>query len=235
MTLIADLYALQEIDTALDQRLAALEGVRARFGDNEAEDAVRAEIAEASAGMGDLEARQRDLELQVGSLRERAAPVQSKLYGGSITNAKELTDLEKDLEQLARQRQAREDELLIVLEQLEGRRAVIQSATERLRVRQAEWAGQQAELRSEETRLDGEIDALRARRQAHAAGLPPAPLASYDRLRQRRKGQAVVRVERSTCQGCRLTIPAVILQRARSGMNLVPVQCPSCERMLYVL
>jgi predicted nucleic acid-binding Zn-ribbon protein len=45
----------------------------------------------------------------------------------------------------------------------------------------------------------------------------------------------VVKVERGACLGCRLTVPTVILQRARSGMNPTPVQCPSCERMLYVI
>jgi predicted nucleic acid-binding Zn-ribbon protein len=60
-------------------------------------------------------------------------------------------------------------------------------------------------------------------------------VAAYDRLRRRRRGVAVVRVERGTCLGCRLTVPTVVLQRARSGTNPNPVQCPSCERMLYVI
>jgi predicted nucleic acid-binding Zn-ribbon protein len=83
--------------------------------------------------------------------------------------------------------------------------------------------------------LEAEIAELQARRAAQTDRIPAAPVITYDRLRRRRKGVAVVKVERGACLGCRLTVPTVILQRARSGMNPTPVQCPSCERMLYVI
>ena len=235
MTLVADLFALQEIDSQIDQRVAALEELRTRFGESEEAAEVRAEIAEHAAGLPDLEARQRDLDLQVASLREKAAPVERKLYDGSVTSPKELTDLQRDLEQIARQRGGVEEELLSVLEQVEAKRAGVQAATARLEQVESEWAAAQAGFRADEARLEGELAVLRERRAAQAARIPAAPVTSYDRLRQRRKGVAVVKVERGACLGCRLTVPTVILQRARSGMNPSPVQCPSCERMLYVI
>lgn len=235
MTLVADLYALQEIDSALDQRIAALESIRARSSESEEVAAIRGEIAAHAAGIPELEARQLDLDLQVAPLRTKAAEVERKLYDGSITSPKELTDLQKDLDQINRQRQALEDELLQVLEQLEAKRAGVRQAEARLREVQAAWAAEQERLRADEARLEAEIAALQHRRTAQAARIPPAPVTTYDRLRRRRKGVAVVKVERGTCLGCRLTVPTVMLQRARSGMNPNPVQCPSCERMLYVV
>ena len=235
MTLVADLYSLQEIDLAIDQRTAALEDVRARYGDSEDAAVVRAEIAEHAAGLPELEARQLDLELQAATLRDKAGPVERKLYGGSVTNPKELGDLQRDLEQINRQRQTVEEELLTVLEQVEAKRAGVRAGESRLRALESAWAAAQEELRAEEARLEAEIAALQERRAAQAARIPAAPVATYDRLRRRRKGLAVVKVERGACLGCRLTVPTVILQRARSGMNPTPVQCPSCERMLYVI
>src|SRR5947209_4393220 len=118
MTLVADLFALQEIDSAIDQRTGRLESIRAQYGESgEAED-IRAEIAEHAAGLPELESQHRDLELQVATLKEKAVPVETKLYDGSITSPKELSDLQRDLEQLTRQRQAVEEQLLTVLEQL---------------------------------------------------------------------------------------------------------------------
>ena len=235
MTLIADLYALQEIDSQIDQHERALEDIRARYGESEAAAEARAEVAEYTAALPDLEARQRDLELQVASLKDKAAPVERKLYDGSVTNPKELTDLQRDLEQITRQRQELEEELLTVLEQVEAKRAGLQAARERLAQLEAEWTAAQAELHAEEQRLEAELATLRARRDTHVGRLPEPPVTTYDRLRRRRKGLAVVKVERGACLGCRLTVPTVVLQRARSGMNPNPVQCPSCERMLYVI
>jgi predicted nucleic acid-binding Zn-ribbon protein len=235
MTLIADLYALQEIDSQIDQRESALESLRDRPEHDEGSAEARAELAEHSVGLPELESRQRDLELQVATAKEKAAPVEQKLYSGSITNPKELSDLQADLDQLTRQRQGLEEELLTILEQLEAKRAAIAAARERSEQLEADWAAEQQRSQAEEERLGQELAALREGRSAAAARIPSAPAVAYDRLRRRRKGFAVVRVERGACLGCRLTVPSVILQRARSGTNPTPVQCPSCERMLYVL
>jgi len=54
----------------------------------------------------------------------------------------------------------------------------------------------------------------------------------YEALRSSRQGMAVAKVERGICQGCRITLPVSVLQKARSGA--VIVQCSSCERILYV-
>lgn len=235
MTLVADLFGLQEIDSAIDQRLARLEDVRAQYGENEALAELRAEIVGHAAGIPELEARQRELDLQVATLREKAEPVETKLYDGSVTNPKELGDLQRDLEMIGRQREGVEEELLGILEQLESKRGGVRQGEARLSEMEAAWSGNQESLHSEEGRLEADVEALRGRRAAQAERIPSSPVHTYDRLRQRRKGVAVVKVERGACLGCRLTVPVSVLQRARSGMNPNPVQCPSCERMLYVI
>jgi predicted nucleic acid-binding Zn-ribbon protein len=235
MTLIADLYALQEIDSQIDQHEAALETLRTPAEENEDLETARAERAEHQAGLPELEARQRDLELQANGLKEKAGPVEKKLYDGSITNPKELSDLQRDLEQITRQRQSMEEELLTVLEQIEARRAAIAEAGRRIEEIESQRAAERASNEASESRLEGELTGLRERRTSAAGRVPAPTVAAYDRLRRRRRGVAVVRVERGTCLGCRLTVPTVVLQRARSGMNPNPVQCPSCERMLYVI
>jgi len=39
-------------------------------------------------------------------------------------------------------------------------------------------------------------------------------------------------VEQGLCQGCRISLPMSIVQKARAGVGLV--QCVSCERILLV-
>lgn len=235
MTLIADLYALQEIDSHIDQDEVALESLRAPAEENEALDEARLERAEHEAGLPELESRLRDLELQSAGLKAKADPVERKLYDGSITNPKELGDLQMDLDQINRHRQSLEDELLSVLEQIEAKRAAIAAIERRIEEMESQSAAELAGNQADETRLEGELVGLRDRRGSTAGRIPGQTLAAYDRLRRRRRGVAVVRVERGTCLGCRLTVPTVVLQRARSGTNPNPVQCPSCERMLYVI
>ncbi len=229
------LYALQEIDSAVDVREARLSEVRAAFGDDAEAALLRDELAALQAGLPELEGQQLDLDLKVNQEKEREATIERKLYDGSVTNAKELTDLQRDLEQVTRGRQAQEERLLAVLEALDEKRRAVRIAEQNLNERESTWTAEQKRLQAEDARLSQELDALRAQREAQAAKLTAALVTQYDRLRRRRKGIAVAKVERGACLGCRLSVPAVVLQRARSTLQPAPAQCPSCERFLYVL
>jgi len=94
------------------------------------------------------------------------------------------------------------------------------------------WKAEQASLTEEQAALKGEIQDLDAKRSRQLDGMDRAALGLYGALRERRQGAAVAVVERGLCQGCRISLPMSILQKARSGLGLV--QCVSCERILLV-
>ena len=75
-------------------------------------------------------------------------------------------------------------------------------------------------------------EALEAKRDGQVDGMDAAALSIYQALRERWQGPAVAIVERGLCQGCRITLPMSVLQKARSGLGLV--RCVNCERILLV-
>ena len=119
---------------------------------------------------------------------------------------------------------------LQVLDKLEGR---IQGAIERFRTAQRERSEAEKEaarVKSLFAEKDSEIERLRAIREEQSTAADRAWLSLYDVLRDRRDGSAVATVERGMCQGCRITLPRNIIQKARNPGALV--QCVSCERIL---
>jgi predicted nucleic acid-binding Zn-ribbon protein len=94
------------------------------------------------------------------------------------------------------------------------------------------WRATQAALEAELAGIEPEVVRLQEQRAKQSKGVDGAALNLYQLLRERRDGQAVVKVERGMCQGCRITLPMSVLQKARSGLGLV--QCVSCERILLV-
>jgi uncharacterized protein len=88
-------------------------------------------------------------------------------------------------------------------------------------------------LGAEHVDINTTLEQLRGRRQREEERVERADLVLYNRLRRARAGRAVAKVERGTCQGCRITLPTTVFQRARSGLKIV--QCTSCERILYVV
>jgi len=188
------------------------------MGESEELIAIRQDVAVREEVLTQLRSRLHDAEWSVDDARGKATEVEGKLYGGSIRNPKELTDLNADLSSLKAQVAKREDTLLGLLVEIEEAEAV--------------WRRDQAALLGEKSQLEREIADLETRRRDQLPAVDASSLRLYQLLRDRHRGQAVARVERGMCQGCRITLPMSLLQKARSGIGLV--QCVSCERILLV-
>lgn len=232
MTTTADFFALQEIDLALDRGLARLAEIDAELGESEELIDARNLVEEKRQIVAGLRSRQSDLEWSVDEVRRKASEVEGKLYGGSVRNPKELADLDADLRSLKARIRTREDALLAFLVELEDAEADLQSAQASCAEIEARWRDHQQRLQAEKSQIAPEVERMQSSRDADSAQMDQATLSLYQLLRERRGGQAVAKVERGMCQGCRITLPMSVLQKARSGTGLV--QCVSCERMLLV-
>ena len=232
MVTAPELYALQETDQALDKAQSRLAEIEAELVEGD-EMALAREVAHEKRGAVDeLRSRLSDAEWSVDEVRSKAAEVERKLYGGTVTNPKELADLDTDLKSLKRQITKREDLLLGLLVEMEEAEAQLASAKGRYADIEADWKQHQEDLLRERGQIEPQVAALQARRDVQSPSVDRLSLRLYERLRERHAGQAVAKVERGMCQGCRITLPVSILQKVRSGIDLI--QCVSCERILFV-
>ncbi|HUF53983.1 MAG TPA: C4-type zinc ribbon domain-containing protein [Dehalococcoidia bacterium] len=230
MTAAAELFALQETDLALDKALARLAEIEELSGETEEIITARHWLQVADERLKQLASTQKDLDFEAEEVRTHAAAVEGKLYGGGVTNPKELQDLDADLKSLKAHLQTKEDALLEHMEmtdQFEAYRAEIAIRLERL---EAEWRDAQGHMAAEKERLMPEAVRLQSLRETEAAAVDRAVLSLYNLLRERLRGVAVAGVERGMCQGCRITLPTNVIQRARQSGAIV--QCVSCERIL---
>ena len=232
MATAAELYALQEIDIALDRDMARLAEIEDGLQESEELVQTRQLHEEKAQVVAELRARQKELEWAVDEVRAHASQVEAKLYDGSVRNPKELSDLQADLLSLQGQTRKREDTLLSLLVELDDAESEMKQADGAYAETHAKWQAAQEELRTEKSRIEPEIQELEVKRSDRSGAIDGAALSLYKLLRERRGGQAVAKVERGMCQGCRITLPMSILQKARTALELV--QCVSCERVLFV-
>ena len=232
MTLLSSLVELQDIDSELDAARARLEGVRERFGENEEIAALQEEIPSLEAELKTLQSEAKEIEADVATRREKIAHEEGRLYDGTVRNPKELKGIQQEVEGLRKHLTEQEDAQLALLGRLEEVTGSLTSKRADLAEKTATWKAEQDDLRRQEAELEKEIARVDASRQ-DAAGRVAAPtLTQYDQIRRRRQGKAVARIERGVCTGCRITLPAAVLQRSRNVNALV--QCPSCERILFL-
>jgi predicted nucleic acid-binding Zn-ribbon protein len=230
MTSAADLFGLQEIDLTRDSRRALIADIDSRMGESEELVAARELVQTTQAEFEALRREQRELDNQLQDLDAKIAPLEKKLYDGSVRNPKELTDLQKEVELLRQRRSALDDQGLSLIDNLEAAAKAQEDAESRLLAVEHGWREDVAELTATRERAEREMARLNEERQRRTAGMDTSALGLYESLRTKKSGRAVARIERGACQGCRLSLPTHIAQRARSASALV--QCPSCERVL---
>jgi len=226
------LYQLQVLDLELDEKRRQLEEAEGKLGETTAVQAARAQLSAARDRSDHLEKRMRQLEEELESRSAGIADLQKRLFGGEIARQKEASALERTLQGLKEGRGRIEDELLDAMaecEELPARLAALQADAGQV---EAAWAEEQARLRSEIDRLRGEVAAMEVARQRLLQGVSTASQQTYEGLRRTHRGRAVARIERNTCQGCRIALPLSEVQHVRTNPELS--FCGFCGRILYV-
>ncbi|HEY83437.1 MAG TPA: hypothetical protein G4O01_09180 [Dehalococcoidia bacterium] len=230
MGVAKELYQLQEVDLEIEAEERALNGMLSQLGDDSLLTQARNKLAAAERQLEELKRHQHEVEWEIDDLVSKITALEEELYSGRIKNPKELSSLQHEVEILKGKRGQLENEALEVMEQVETAGASIASGRRELEAQEAEWQRRQQQLSAEIESLKGKLANLKQKRERCLAGISPQVVEVYERLRKH-KGQAVVKVERGICRGCRISLPFGELQQARSG-NLV--QCSSCGRILFL-
>ena len=232
VTPVAALYALQEIDLALDADRAAIADASSLLDEPEELSEARGRVAERQEVRRAAERLFKDQEAEADQVAAKIEPLEKKLYQGTLHNPKELDDLQRDIDSLKRRRSELEDAALSAMDALEGAQAAFAEAERELKELIAQYGSDAEEARQRTAALEAEILDLEHRRAGQAGEIEAPLLQLYERLRANRQGRAVAKVVGGACQGCRITLPMNLIQRARTSNEIV--QCSSCERMLYV-
>jgi uncharacterized protein len=230
MTATKQLYELQELDNNIDHTRQTLDVKMHRLGNREILDKASAALAAEQKALEEFKKRRRDGEAEVADITAKIKEVNQKLYGGRVTNSKELSNLQSDVNMLTGQKDGLENKALEVIDGLEESEKKAGALAADLQKLEAAWGIEQAQLGKDTEFLKNTLATLLESRQEAVSKIDAATLSLYDRIRKAKK-QAVARVERGICQSCRLTLSASLQQKARSGR---PVQCGTCGRILYV-
>ena len=231
MTVVQQLYDLLGVDGDIDKHNQTIASLDAALADTQRLVETRQAVEEARVELRKRQAERRDLELTVETAQARSGSAEAKLYGGTVRNPRELQDLQDELNMLKEQQRRHEESLLQALEVSEEAESGLNALETSLQEMEASWQQEEARMLAERSSLQEALIQLRKRRDDMTALVSPVHLSLYDGLRSTRQGVAVVRVERGSCQGCRITLPTRVVQQARTSAE--PVKCPSCSRILY--
>lgn len=185
----------------------------------EASAPVRESLASTHAESARLEARARDL---VGKLSQSAvaAPTLAALQR-ELDHVRELQSSVED----------REIELLLEVEPLDEAVEHIKAAAAPLVARRAELQSQVAALQAS---LDDELVSLNVEREAKARAVPSALKERYDAALARVGVSGAAQVVGGRCDGCRIALAPLDLDRVKGLAEGEIGSCPECGRLLLL-
>jgi uncharacterized protein len=227
------LLDLAEVDAELTRLAHRRRTLPEHAALTEAEAAVRAgkdKLVEVETAAGDLDRDIRRIERDVEGVRARTERDNGMLASAGI-GAKQATDLQHELETLARRQSVLEDEQLEIMEQREAVGADVEHSRGVL-------AAAEQELTAITERRDAaiaDIDAAEAgRRRAReevVATVPADVLAVYERRRATHGVGAALLVQRR-CQACRLELDRTAIAELRAAAPDELVHCEECGVIL---
>lgn len=235
MSAFEQLLVVQQHDTheaQLNHRRAVLPE-RTALQEVEVEvSAIGGRLTAAEQHHHELSREQKRLEDQISVLQAKATSVDKAMYGGTVSNVRELQAMGDEVKSLQRRVSQLEDQELEIMERIEP----VEAEMAQLGKDRADMAEQTERLRAQVTVHEAEIDAdlerTQADREVAAAEIPDELLAEYDRLRRQLGGIGVARLANGQCGGCHLKLSAVELDRLRRQAGDAVVHCDECGRLL---
>ena len=230
MTHTSVLYRLQVIDSEADTKRSRLDEIKVLVGQNDEVAAAGQTLEDIQKQVKAAKAHIASIELDVGSLEQKANTAESRLYSGAVTNPKELQDLEQELVSLGGRRETLDDALLEGMLLLEGHQNEEAKATSRLDSVEASWAKSQSDLLGEREQLEARLQELVSERDDMVSQIANDAMAVYDKLRAQLGGVVIATIKDGVCSACGVAPTSSIRQQASHGQ--LDARCATCERIL---
>ncbi len=229
------LLDLQRVDTAIDrlrQRKADLPEQRILDELTLELEAVKAEHAAKKSELDAISLEQGRLEGDVSMIEDKIKHESERLYGGDISNPKELATIQAELDGLRRRKAHLEDQDLEVMERREGVEGELSALTEKLDALTARAAEAESARDTAAVEIETDLSKNEAERAAIAPEIPEELRELYEDLRAKKEGVGVAQLVGGVCRGCGVSISPVALDEIkRSGDDEIS-RCENCRRLL---
>jgi uncharacterized protein len=225
------LYELQEIDLRIDgldgekaQLLAEAQALEAKLAD------AREKIAARREEVATLEAEKTGLEASLATEQENI--VRSESHQKEIKTQKEYQAVSKEISGAKKLIAELEEQILQKINAVEELTGDIAKKETDLAELEGNVATQKDEVQQRVGQLEAGITADAAKREETIKGLPASIMKRYSRLRDQRRGIAVVEAREGNCLGCNMHLPPQLYNMLFRADDVIT--CPHCQRILVM-
>ncbi len=224
------LIQLQEIDgkiRVLAERKKHLPDALAAIERKRAELKTDLEAVKEGVTAAQKSKRDRDKDLEDGV--QKIAKLKART--SEIKTNKEYQALLKEIETAEKENKAIEDDILVLMEKVDGATAAIAAAEKRAREQEETLQSEKNAQESESVKIEETLKEVEAERQDAVTRIKPTILSQYQALLVSKGGIAMAEARGESCSGCYMSIPPQVFVNVKKNESVIT--CPHCGRILY--
>jgi uncharacterized protein len=174
----------------------------------------------------------RNLDFELKSCQEHLTTEEKRLYGGSVTNSRELEQIQQKVGEYQKTIAKLEDEILQLMEQddaLTNQSSGFKKKAEALE-REITTFTEETKLKLSEINI--EFEGLEMELNGVISQVPQEWLERYQRIAKAHHGIGIAQVKTGNCGACHVSLPDLLLQKVKRGDDAINY-CENCGRILY--
>tara|TARA_B100001123_G_C15247967_1_gene1001667 strand:+ start:61 stop:762 length:702 start_codon:yes stop_codon:yes gene_type:complete len=170
------------------------------------------------------------IDSEILEIQTKSSELQEKLYGGSITNMRELTAIEAEYNSLSNIITEKNQERTNALSQVSDTKESMEKMNIDLDQIKNLWREKKKSLLKEKSEIGKRFNSKLKDRNQFIEKIPEDIFKDYNRLFKANNGIAIVTVKRDICQGCLVKLPVGDIDKMKNSS--LPVLCNSGKHFL---
>lgn len=226
-----DLLDLQAVDTEIDQLLherQSLPELDEFKLAHERKTRLAAEVAEHERELAETTSALSKSEGELELTEQKKGSEEMRMFAGGLS-AKDLENLQQEIEMLGRQIETAEEAILGLLETRDEQESALSQRKQELAEVEAAATALEATISDQWKRIDAEVAERQARRSDFVPLIPEDLYELYEKLRPAKEGVAAARLLEDVCGGCHLSMSPA---ERNEVLKENPPRCLQCRRIL---
>jgi uncharacterized protein len=171
----------------------------------------------------------REIEKELAMHQGRLSKYKDQLM--AVKTNREYQAMQKEMETAQREIQSFEDKMLERMIEFDDVTAEIKKTEKAFADQKVAIEQERRELAARVAEASASLTQIAAERATIAPTLPPAQLASFERILKNRGGQAVAEARDGRCTACQVRLRPQMYSELRRGDTMF--HCDSCQRILF--
>ncbi len=231
LTSLADLLDVQVLDTQIDRLLEqrrTLPELESYKQSHERVTTLEGELQEARGDLRELELALDKAEGELEILEIKLDEHETRLFAGGMSS-RETEHMRLEVQSLRGQKDALEERVLGLLENVDPAREAVAGLEVRADVESKKRSELEAAIKEQWKRIDAEIARKEERKAEAIAPIGEELLELYENLRRIKEGVAVAPFDHGVCGGCHMALSPTEQEEA---FNDELPRCVHCRRLL---